>query len=69
MDEQVRSILDRREAALSEMIEHSKTMTALLETKDSGWVLELEKYYAARETLLQADKELSTRLRELNPAA
>jgi hypothetical protein len=69
MNEQVRSILDRREATLSEMIEHSKTMRRFLELKDSGWVFELEKYYAARDTLLEADKELSSILRNLNAAA
>jgi hypothetical protein len=44
-------------------------MRRLLEENDSGWVLELEKYYAARDTLLEEDKELSSVLREQNPAA
>jgi hypothetical protein len=69
MNDQVRSILDRREATLSEMIEHSKTMRRLLELRDSGWVLELEKYYGARDILLEADKELSSILRNLNSVA
>jgi hypothetical protein len=69
MNDQVRSILDRREVTLSEMSEHSKTMRRLLELRDSGWVLELEKYYAARDTLLEADKELSSILRHLNSVA
>jgi hypothetical protein len=69
MNNELRSILDRREATQSEMIEHSKTMRRLLEENDSGWVLELKKYYADRDTLLEEDKELSSVLREQNPAA
>jgi hypothetical protein len=69
MNEQVRSILDRRQATQSEMIEHSSAMRTLLEDNDPDWVWELERYYAARELLLHQDEELSRMLRELDRSA
>ncbi|HEV2729162.1 MAG TPA: hypothetical protein VGV15_03945 [Terriglobales bacterium] len=69
MNEQIRAILDRLEALQDEMAEHRKQMRTLLERDDRDWAMELEKYYTARELLLQADKELADLLRRGDRAA
>jgi hypothetical protein len=69
MNEQLRSLLERRETTLSEMAEHSKIMRRHLEQSNSEWVTELEKYYGAKDALLQGDKELAVVLRNLESAA
>lgn len=69
MNQQIQAILDRLEALQAEMAEHRKRMRALLEQDDRDWAIELEKYYTARESLLQADKELADMLRSHERAA
>ena len=69
MTNEIQSVLDRLEALQAEMAEHRKRMRTLLERDDREWVTEMEKYYAAREALLKADKELADVLRYKDEAA
>jgi hypothetical protein len=69
MNEQIQAILDRLEALQAEMAEHRTQMRKLLERDDREWAIELEKYYTARESLLEADKELAVLLRSSERAA
>jgi len=69
MNDQIEAILDRLEAAHTEMMEHLSRMRALLERDDREWPVELEKYYTVRNTLLEAGKELADHLRSRDQAA
>ena len=69
MDEQIEALLDRIEALQREMQEHWAGMCNMLENGGDDWPIELDKYYVARDTLLEADKELASLLREKRAAA
>lgn len=63
MTPEIDVLLERLEALQSEMAEHRQRMRALLQRNDADWVTELEKYYTARQLLLEGDKELAELLR------
>src|SRR5437667_1461366 len=69
MNPQIQAILDRLEAWQAEMAEHRRKMRKLLERDDREWAIELEKYPTARQSLLEADKELADLLRSSEQAA
>jgi hypothetical protein len=69
MNEQITAILERLDALQAEMSEHRNRMRQLLQRDDSEWVTELEKYYAARQSLLHEDEQLGALLRSRVRAA
>jgi hypothetical protein len=69
MKPEIEALLDRLDVLQSEMAKHRTQMRNKLRRGDPDWATELEKYYFARQALLDVDKELAVLLRRREPAA
>ncbi len=69
MNAEVDVLLQRLDALLTEMLDHLRKMRALLQRDDAEWVSELEKYYVAKATFVEGEKELAVLLRRNENAA